>query len=168
MSSACASRASTSSDASVERSTGHACRDRVVLRGDLVAGHLEHLGWRADERDAVRGRLLGELGVLGEEAVAGIDRVGARLLRDADDLVDVEVGADRMPLLADLVGLVGLQPVQRVAVLVRVDRDRAGAQFVCGAERPDGDLAAVRDQDLSEHAHLAWAALRSGLSVPSA
>lgn len=31
--------------------------------------------------------------------------------------------------LADLVGLVGLEPVQRIAVLVREDRDRSRAQL---------------------------------------
>ena len=55
----------------------HARGDRVLLRRDLVAGHLEHLGRRADERDARVGGGLREVGVLGEEAVAGVDRVGA-------------------------------------------------------------------------------------------
>ena len=55
----------------------NAGRDRVLLRRDLVARHLEHVRAGADEGDAgVRGRL-GEVGVLGEEAVAGVDRVGA-------------------------------------------------------------------------------------------
>ena len=67
-----------------------------------------------------------------------------------------------MPRLADHVGLVGLLPVERAAVLVRVDRDRAGTQFVRGAERSNGDLAAVRDQDLSEHAHLAGRPVGAG------
>ena len=84
----------------------------MLFRGDLVAGHLEHVLGRADERDAGLGGRLCELGVLGEEAVAGVDGVGAGLLRDADDLADVEVGTNRMPRLADLVRLVGLQPVQ--------------------------------------------------------
>ena len=38
---------------------------------------------------------LGEVGVLGEEAVAGVHRVGAGLLGDRDDLLDVEVGVGR-------------------------------------------------------------------------
>ena len=133
---------------------GNARGDRVLLRGDLVARHLEHRGGRSDEGDAVLRCRLGELGVLGEEAVARVDRVGAGLQGDADDLVDVEVGAHRMPLLADLVRLVGLQPVHRVAVLVREHRDGPRAEFVRGAERPNGDLTAVGDQDLAEHPFL--------------
>jgi hypothetical protein len=37
----------------------------------------------------------GEVGVLGEEAVAGVDRLGPRDARDADDLVAVQVGLAR-------------------------------------------------------------------------
>ena len=45
----------------------------------LVAGQLEHLGRRADEGDAGLDAGAGQVGVLAEEAVAGIDRVGAGL-----------------------------------------------------------------------------------------
>ena len=70
-----------------------------------------------------------------------------------------------MARLADLVGLVGLLPVQRSAVLIREHGDSARSQFVRGAERPDGDLTAIGDQYLPEHAHLAGPASRWGLSV---
>ena len=70
----------------------------------------------------------------------------------ADDLVDVEVRPHRVPVLPDLVGLVGLEPVLRVPILVREDRDGRDAQLGGGAERADGDLATVGDQDLGEHA----------------
>ena len=53
---------------------------------------------------------------------------------------------------ADLVRLVGLQPVQRVAVFVRKHGDRPRTEFVAGAERPDRDLSAVGHQNLAEHA----------------
>ena len=51
--------------------------------GDLVAELVEQLGPRADEGDA--GRVAGprELGVLGEEAVAGMDRVDLLLAAPA-------------------------------------------------------------------------------------
>ena len=92
-----------------------------------------------------------QIRALGEEAVAGIDRVRAGELRDADDLVDVQVRSDRMPALADQVRLVGLLPMQRVAVLPGVDRDGPGSELEGRAERPDGDLPTVGDQDLVEH-----------------
>ena len=54
---------------------------------------------------------------------------------------------------ADLVRLVGLEPVQRVAVLVGEDGDGADTEFVGGAERPNGDFPAVGDQHFGEHAY---------------
>ena len=122
-----------------------------LQRPDLVAGQLQHVGRRPDEGDAGVVAGPGQIGVLAQEAVAGIDRVSAGLPGGPDDLGDVEIGADRVPALADQVGLVGLDPVDRVAVLVREDRDRLRTQLVGGAERPDGDLTPVGDQDLGEH-----------------
>ncbi len=104
-----------------------------------------------DEGDAGRLARLGEERVLGEEAVAGVDRVGAGLDGLGDDRLVVEVGADRVALLADLVGLVGLEPVLALAVLVGEDGDRPGAELGRGPEGPDGDLASVGDENLAEH-----------------
>ena len=56
---------------------GNARGDRVMLGGDLVAGHLEHRRGRSDEGDAVLGRPRRELRVLGEESVARVDRIRA-------------------------------------------------------------------------------------------
>ena len=55
-----------------------------------------------------------------------------------------------MPDVADLVRLVGLQPVQGIAVLMRVDRDRRDAHLEGGAERANGDLPAVGDEPTLE------------------
>lgn len=117
----------------------------------LVAGQLQDVRAGADERDA---RLLarpGQLGVLRQEPVAGVDGVGARQPGGAHDLLDGEIRPHGVPRFADLVGLVGLEPVQRVAVLVGEDGDGPRAHFVAGAERPDRDLASVGDQYLAEH-----------------
>ena len=114
----------------------------------LGLGELEDLGRGTDEGDAVARALLGELGVLGEEAVARVDRVDVGLAGHPHDLLGVEVGTDRVALLADLVGLVGLEPVLAVAVLVREDGDRLRAQLGGGPEGPDGDLTTVGDEDL--------------------
>jgi hypothetical protein len=120
-------------------------------RASLVAREVQDAGRRADEGDAVGGALLGEVGVLAEEAVAGVDRVGAGVDRGAHHRRRVEVGAHGVPLLADLVGLVGLEDVLGLAVLVREDGDGLGAELGGGSERADGDLAAVGDEDLAEH-----------------
>ena len=55
-------------------------------RGDgagLVAGQVQHVGGRADEGDAGAAHGLGQVGVLREEAVAGVDGVRAGLDRGA-------------------------------------------------------------------------------------
>ena len=90
----------------------------------------------------------GELGVLGEEAVAGVDRVGAGLLRHADDL-----GRRRGTRGPD-------DPARRSGTPRRPSagaascgprtgrRRRSSPEFDGGTERPDGDLTAVGDQDL--------------------
>ena len=129
----------------------HAGRARGRDGAGLVAGQGQHVGGGADEGDAGVGARLGQGGVLGQEAVARVDRVGAGPQRDGDDRLGVEVGPHRVPALADLVGLVGLEPVLGPAVLVREDRDRARADLVGRAERPDRDLAAVGHQHLGEH-----------------
>ena len=72
----------------------------------------------------------GERRVLGEKAVARVDRIDAVLLGERDDAGDVQVRPDRLARLADQIRLVRLEAVQGEAVLVRVDGDGANAQFV--------------------------------------
>ena len=117
----------------------------------LVAGEVQDRGRRADEGDTGPGAGLGEVGVLGEEAVTRVDRVGTGLDGGPHDRLGVEVGADRVTLLPDAVGLVGLEDVLGLAVLVGEDGDRLGAELGGGAERADRDLTPVRDEDLAEH-----------------
>jgi hypothetical protein len=46
--------------------------------------------------------------------------------------------------------LVGGQDVERFAIDVGEDRDGGDAQLAAGPDHPDGDLAAIGDEDLSE------------------
>ena len=140
------------------RDSGLAC----LLKGpDLVAGQLQHVGGGADEGDPVGGAGGGEVWIFGQEAVPGVDRVGPGFLRDANDLADVQVGLDRMPLLPNLVGLGGLDPVIRVAVFVREDGDGLAAQLEGGTDTADCDLTTVCDKDLLKHAPRLVASLKT-------
>ena len=138
------------------RYDGDAYLDRQVAGGDLVAQPAHRLRRRPDEDDAGRRAGFGELRALRQEAVARMNGVGARQLGDADRLGDRQVAFDRseialqMRAAADLVALVRLEPVQRVLVLLRPDRDRPDAQFVRRAKNADGDLGAVGDEDLGD------------------
>ncbi len=122
--SAAATSASTSLDGSDDPSTGTpASRAALTARALLpVSSRMSALG--PDEGDPRFFARTREVGVLREEAVTGVDGVGPGLLGRGHDLVDREVRAHGVTGFADLVRLVGLQPVQRVAVFVRKHGDR--------------------------------------------
>ena len=117
---------------------------------DLVAHDADMLGLRADEGDVVMLQHLGEAGVLGEEAVAGMDGVRAGDLAGGDQRRDVEIavaGGRR----ADADALVGEAHMHGVGVGGGMDRDGGDAEFLGGAQDAQGDLAPVGDEDLVEH-----------------
>jgi hypothetical protein len=82
-----------------------------------------------------------------------VDRVRTAHLGDAHDLRDAEIGRHRAQPLADLVGLVGLEPVERQLVLLGIDRNRPLAQLVGRPHDADRDFAAIGDEDLLEFGH---------------
>ena len=121
-----------------------------LLGLDLVAHDADVLGRRADEGDAVLLQDLGEARVLRQEAVAGMDGVGAGDLAGGEQARDVEIALGRRRR-ADADALVGQAHVHGVGVGRRMHRDRGDADFLAGALDPERDLAAVGDQDLVEH-----------------
>jgi hypothetical protein len=104
----------------------------------------------AHEDEARVGARAGEVGVLGEEAVAGVDGVDAGLAGHLEDAFGVEV-ALRRGRGTEQVGLVGGPHVRGVPVDLGVDRDGAHAELAAGADHADGDLATVGHQDGVEH-----------------
>ena len=138
------------------REDRHARPVGEIAGGGLVAERLEQLDPRAHKRDARLRAGRRKLGILREEAVAGVDAVDAMGLGQGHDPFDVEVGADRFAGAAHHVGLVGLEAVQREAVFMSVDRDGANAEFVCRSEHPDGDLAAIGDEQFGDGPHGVW------------
>ena len=142
---------STSRDGAMLRRTGTPAALAAATALDLLPVSRSTCAGRTDERDARLDAGLGEGRVLGQEAVTGIDRLGARVQGRRDDRGRVQVGPDRVAALTDLVGLVGLQAMLRSPVLIGEDRDRPGAQLVRRAEGAHGDLAPVGHQHLGEH-----------------
>ncbi len=57
---------------------------------------------------------------------------------------------------ADLVRLVRLETVLRIAVLVRINGHGSDAQFVGGTKGPDRDLPAIGDEHLGKHVWLPY------------
>ena len=127
----------------------HAGGAQRGARGHFVAEQAHRRGGRADEDEPAPPAFRRELGVLGEEAVAGVDRLRAGRARGLEDPLRVEVRLARRRR-TDPHRLVGEPHVQRGAVGVGVDGDRADVEVPAGAHHADGDLPAVRDQDLLE------------------
>ena len=115
-----------------------------VARGDLVAEVADGLRARPDPDQPGVEDGLREVGVLGQEAVARVDGVGARLGGGVQDLIEDEVGLGR-GLAAQGEGLVGKPHVRRIGVRLGVNGD-AGQSGVLGSpDDPDGNLSTVGD-----------------------
>ncbi len=95
-----------------------------TLALDLVAHRGDGLGIRADEDDAGLGQRPRKGRALGEEAVAWMHRLGAARSAGGDDVLDDEI-ALRGRRRADRHRLIGHLDMQRVAVGLGIDRDRA-------------------------------------------
>ena len=147
---------------------GDAVRDHRGAGGGLVSHRPDLFRRGADERDLARGADLGELGILGEETVAGMNRVGSGDLGGRDDARDLQVAlARRRGADADVV--VGEADVQRLAVGLGVDGDGLDAELAARADDAQRDLAAIGDENLLKHRvrkspTFGW---RSGSSYPS-
>ena len=120
-----------------------------VAGGDLVAEVADRLRAGADPDQAGVDDRLGEVGVLRQEAVAGVDRVGAGLGRGVEDLGEVQVGL-RGGLAAQRERLVGQPHVRRLGVGFGVHRHAGQARVAGRPDHPDGDLAAIGDEHLGD------------------
>ena len=95
---------------------------------------------------------LGEGGVLGEEAVAGVHGVGAGAARDVEQLGLVEVAVPGGGA-AEGVGLVGDLDVQGITVGVGIDGDRGDRAVGARPGDADRDLPTIGDEDLADGCH---------------
>ena len=133
---------------------------RGGARGILVA-HRAHRGRRRpDELDVAALADVGEVRVLGEKSVAGMNRIDVADFGRADDAVDLQiaVGARRR---ADADRFVGELHVERIHVRLGINRQRLDAEFLAGADDAERDFAAIGDQDFVEHARDAGASFPS-------
>ena len=114
---------------------------REVLGLDLQGHRADRVRGRADPDQTRVEDGLGEVGVLGQEAVPGVDGLGLHPAGRTQDLVGVEVGLDGHR-------NVGTARVKRTAVGRREHSDSGVAEAGCGPEHPAGDLSTVGDEDL--------------------
>lgn len=106
--------------------------------GSLVAKQFQCARIRTDKDDAGGLSTAGEVGVLGEKAVVGMNGVAVLGANQLDQLVHVQVGLHSAP--AQRYGQVALARVQAGAVVCGEYRHRADVQVGAGA----GDADAIR------------------------
>jgi hypothetical protein len=122
-----------------------------ILGADLVAHQADGFRPWADEGEAGFLDALAEVGVFGKEAVAGMDGLGVGDFRRRDDRRNVEVALARGRR-ADADRFVGELDVFRFGVGFGMHGHRAHAEFAAGAQDAQGDLPAVGNKNLAEHA----------------
>jgi hypothetical protein len=127
------------------RHHGYSERRNGCLGRNLVAHGLNRRHRRSDERDTCPLQRLREFGVLREESVAGVDRLGPRSPDGIEERVDGQVALPGRRG-ADADGDVRLGDVPGTRVGVAVDGDGTNAHRPQRADDPHGNLAAVGDQ----------------------
>jgi hypothetical protein len=122
-----------------------------AARFGLVAHLLDNGRFRADKGESDLLAYLGQHRVLGEEAVARMDRVTAGDHGGADHGRHVVVRA-RCRGRPDADGLVGEADGQRVAIDIAVGDDGGNVEIAAGAKDAQRDFPSIGDQDLAKHA----------------
>ena len=123
-------------------------RYRRSARPQLVAEQLQRLDRRPDKAQPARRTGARKGRTLGQESVAGVDRVATGLARQPHHLRAVQVGGHAVA--GQRQHLVGQEDVQRRRVVLRVDGDGGDAEIGGGAGHAHRDLAAVRNQKFLE------------------
>src|SRR5690606_14125738 len=111
--------------------------------------------------DAVLGTGAGQRGVLGKEAVTGVQRVASGAHSGRDDLSDVEVGS--RPGARQLHGFVGAYTMRAGCVVLGMNGHGRNTERRSGGQDAHGDLAAVGAQQLARH----WLLLRRTMPAAS-
>ena len=128
----------------------HAGAAHDVFGCALAAHGADRGGRRSDKHQARFCAGFGEVRVLGEEAVAGVDAFCAGLPGRFEDLVAAQVavcGRGR----PDAIRLVGQIDVARIRVGFGIHGDRFHAEALRGLDHPAGDFAAVGNEYFLEH-----------------
>src|SRR5690554_2789366 len=132
------------------RHAGHAGGSHGVLGAHLVAHQADGLGARTDEHEAGLFRALGEIGVLGQEAVARVDGLGVGDFGRRYQRRNVQI-AQRGRGRADAHRLVGELDVLGLGVGLRMHGDGTDAELAAGTQDAESDLPPVGNENLLEH-----------------
>jgi hypothetical protein len=129
---------------------GHAGFSDQVAGPDLVTHRLDRLWRRADPDQPCLLHPPGEGGVLGQEAVPRVHRLGPGLPGRLQQSLDVPVALRRWRR-SDRDRLVGLAHIGQLGVCLGVHGDRLQTHPLHGPDDPPGDLATVGDEHSLKH-----------------
>ena len=115
----------------------------------FIAHQMDGCRRGADENNVSVGAGLGEAGALGEEAIAGMDGIGASRMRGFDQFGLVEIGGGGIAR-AKGDGAIGQGDVGGVAIRFAKYGDGSVAVGLGGANDARGDFAAIGDQDAAD------------------
>jgi len=117
-------------------------------RHDLVAEVPDHPGRRPDENESRIFTGFGEVRVLGQKPVSGVNGIRPALAGGPDDPFDVQIIAAGA--LADENRGVGEPDVIGLAVGFLINHDGPLAEFLDRPQDPQGDFPPVRNEDFSD------------------
>ncbi len=120
-----------------------------VAGGDLVAEVADGLWGRSDPDQACIDHGLGEVGVLGEESVAGVDGVGSGLGGGIQNFVDHQIGFGR-GLSAEGECFVGEADERGIGVGFGVDSDTGQPGISSRPDHPHRDLTTIGNKNLGD------------------
>jgi hypothetical protein len=123
-----------------------------IQRPHLVAEQSQHRRRGTDERESRLRAALGEVSVLGQEAVSGVNAVASGCRRHVHERRSVEIGGDGITA-GERTGLGDDPGVKRQRVGGRVHPDGLHAQAGGGLGDADGDLAPVGDEHSMKRSH---------------
>ena len=123
---------------------------RRAYRCSLITSQIQ-CGWgRANELNSIVLTGTSEIRALRKKTVAGVNSIRFRLLRGANNFIDIEISLYRLPLGTNTDGFICKGTMEGVTVFTRVDRDGLCPSFKGSAECTHGDFAAVGYQNLFE------------------
>ena len=120
-------------------------RQRQLARLHLVTQLLNRRRRWADPGQARVNHCAGKARVFRQKAVAGVHGIRPAMLGHRNQLVDAQIGLGRA-LAVQRIGLVGHAHMQRIDIVIGIDRHALQTVVGAGANNPNCDLAAISNQ----------------------
>ena len=121
-----------------------------VARRNLVAQRSHYVGIRADKGDARVGTGIGKVWVFRQKTITGMNGINPGIAGNAQNILDIKIGANGFVALANPVGFIGFEPMQGKTVFIRKNRYRADAKLVGGTQNANRNFTAIGNQKLTD------------------